>query len=231
MSGCSSSPSSPSGNTASYPSAGSTFSYTYTSVDTNGVTSTPSDSTYSILSDSMTYGGKTNVLAVESQDGGISYYHLETNGDISIYVDLSSLIPVSLPFPLPITTNWFVIPIGSGTEQTSTLFDTTITVPISGTNTQVTILIQTNAKDLGAATVSAAGNSFACEQGSITVTASATTFGGFVQLAASAQTTTIWYSKQLKYYPERQDKTVNSGLLLGNSTTSDTYLLSSYNVK
>ncbi len=212
MSGCSSStsPSSTSGSAGTYPSAGSTFTYTYTSVDTNGVTSAPSDSTYNILSDSMTYGGKTNVLAVQSQDGGISYYHIESNGDISIYIDVSSLLPVSLPISLPITTTWFVIPIGSGTEQTSTLFDTTITIPYNGTNLQVTIAIQTDAKDLGAATVPAAGNSFVCEEGSIAVTASASGLGGFLQLAASTQTTTIWYSKQLNYYHERQDKPVNS---------------------
>ncbi len=179
----------------------------------------------------MTYGGKTNVLAVESQDGGISYYHLESNGDISIYVDVSSLLPTTIPFSLPITTNWFIIPIGSSVEQTSTLFDSTVTVPYNGTNVQVTITIQTDAKDLGPVTISAAGNSFATEAGSIAVTASASGLGGFLQLAASVVTSTIWYSKQLKYYPERQDKTVNSGVLLGNSTTSDTYLLTSYNVK
>jgi hypothetical protein len=227
LSGCSNSTSSSPGNSNPLPGAGSTFTYTYTSVDTNGVTSAPSDSTYTILGDSLTYQGKTNVLEVQDEHGGISYYHLEANGDISIYLDLSS-------FPLPVTlsTNWLVLPIGSSLEQKNVLFDSTIMFPYNGTNTAVDVSVQTDAKDMGPATISAANNSFASEKGAVIVTASASIFGGFVQLASLTETISIWYSKQLKYYPERQDKQVIGGLLLGNSkTTSDTYLLNSYTLK
>jgi hypothetical protein len=231
--GCSSSTSpSSGGNSGPYPSAGSTFTYTYTSVDTNGVTSAPSDSTYTILSDSETYGGKTNVLAVESQDGGISYYHLESNGDISIYVDLSSLIPI--PIALPISTNWFIIPIGSGIEQKIVLFDSTIGFPLNGVNTPIEVLVQTDATDLGSWNVSAANASFSSEKGSmvLTASASASVLGLSVPVASYTQTSTIWYSKQLKYYPEREDQLVTGGALLGTpTTTSDTYLLQSYSEK
>ena len=225
LSGCSS-PSTP-GNTSNEPGAGSSFSYTYTSVDTNGVTSAPSDSSYTVLSDTLTYGGKTNVLEVENQNGGISYFHVESNGDVSIYID-PNIFPI--PLPINLSTNWFIIPLGTHTQQNITLFDSTISYPYNGQNVQVAIVVQTVANDLGAANVSAAGNSYSTEKGSIALTGLASAYGGFLQLGSFNQTTTIWYAKQLKYYVERQDKIVQSGLL-SNSTTSDTYLLSSYSLK
>ncbi len=208
------------------PSSGSTFTYDYSAVDTTGVTGPHSDSTYTVVTNTLSFGGKANVVEVQGGNGSISYFHLESNGDISIYADLSSI-----PIPIGITLSWFTIPIGSKTPQSNSLFDSTITMPYGGTTVPVAVSLTSTAKDLGPATITAAGHSFPCEQGSITVTLTATAFGGLVPVASSAQTTTVWYSKQLKYYPERQDEIVNSGILQGNTTSSDTYLLKSYSEK
>ena len=213
-------------STSNTPGPGSTFTYDYSAVDTNGVTGPHSDSTYTVVSNTLDFAGKTSVIEVQSSAGSISYYHLEQNGDLAVYVDLSTI-----PLPIGVTSSWFVIPIGSKVPLSQTLFDSTVMYPYNGTTIPVAVSITSSAKDIGPTTVTAAGHSFACEKGSLSVTFSASAFGGFVTLASQQTTATISYSKVLKYYPERQDQTVNSGIALGNTTTSDTYLLKSYNEK
>lgn len=208
------------------PGPGSTFTYDYSAVDTNGITGPHSDSTYTVVTNTLAFAGKTNVVEVQNDDGSISYYHLESNGDISVYVDLSNI-----PIPIGMSSAWFVIPIGSKVAQSTTLFDSTIQYPYNGSTIPVAVSITSTSKDIGAATVTIPGHTFPSEKGSLSVSFTASAFGGFVTLGSQIQTVTIWFSKQLKYYPERQDATVNSGVILGNTTSSDTYLLKSYSEK
>ncbi len=208
------------------PGPGSMYTYDYSAIDTNGVTGPHSDSTYTIVTNSLTFAGKTDVVEAQNSDGNISYYHLESNGDLSVYVDLSNI-----PFPIGASSAWFVIPIGSKVAQSTTLFDSTIQYPYNGSSIPVAVSITSTSKDMGPATINIPGHSFPSEKGSLSVSVTASAFGGFVTLASQVVTATIWYSKQLKYYPERQDAIVNSGVILGNTTSSDTYLLKSYSLK
>ena len=170
------------------PGPGSTFTYAFTSVDTNGVTSPVSDSTYIIVSNTLTYQGKTNVIEVQDGSGGIEYYHIESNGNISIFVDFSQLAAVA-----SIPSQWLVIPIGSNVEQTNTLYDTSVMIPIGTTPTPMTVTLTSDGKDLGPTTVTVAGTRYSCENGSLTITlgGTATVFGFPVQVFSQGSAITI----------------------------------------
>jgi hypothetical protein len=201
------------------PGPGSTYTY---SVDTSGVhLSQPS--TYTIVSNSLFYQGKSNVVEVRDDTGGIEYYHIESNGDLSIFIDFNAL--AALPIPLP--TAWLVIPIGSKSTTTGILYDTTVQYQ----GFPVTIQILDTGKYVGPSQVLAAGKTFATEQGSIAVALTASSFSFTV--ASSETTVNLWYSNALAFYPKRHEVAVTNGSALGlpSGTRTTNYILSSYSIK
>ncbi|HEY3874265.1 MAG TPA: hypothetical protein VGM92_02215 [Candidatus Kapabacteria bacterium] len=205
------------------PGTGSSFTYTFVSIDTNGVSSRPTDSSYLVLSNSLAYAGKTPVLEVQDKNQGLAYYHIESNGDLSSYFDLSQIGVGGV---------WLTIPIGSKVTTNTTLLDTTISFP--GFPLPINAVVTATGKDIGPATVTAAGHSFTCEEGSLTITLNATASGLTVE--NTTQTATIWYSPQITYYPKRID--ANTSVSLDPSTfqqqtqtSSDSYVLKSYQLK
>jgi hypothetical protein len=213
------------------PGPNSMYTFDYSSVDTNGITSPHTDSTYTIVSNTLTFQGKSNVIEVRDGSGGLNYYHLEANGDISLFVDFSQAAAFA-----SVPSQWLLIPIGSKIEQTKTLFDTSITDPTGQAPAPIAITLTTDGKDLGATDVNAANNHFACENGSLMITLSGTTavpILGTIQVFSQANTITISYSKLIGFYPERKDVSTNSQInpstfQTQTTTTSDTYLLKSY---
>ncbi|HET6400055.1 MAG TPA: choice-of-anchor D domain-containing protein [Candidatus Kapabacteria bacterium] len=202
------------------PGPGSTFTF---SVDTNGV-HLPRPSTYTVVSNSLFYQGKTNVVEVRDDTGGISYYHLEPNGDLSVFIDFSA--QSALPIPLPAT--WLVIPLGSKQTITSVLYDTTIQYQ----GFPLTIQIVDTGQYTGPSQITAAGKSFATEQGSLTVALTASAFG--FPVASSETTVNIWYANTLAFYPKRRDVSATGGSAVAGQSSgalTTNYLLTTYSVK
>ncbi|GEM_PF-1545961 len=214
------------GGTGNAPGPGSTFTFDTWQVDTNGIAGPHSDSTYTIVSNSLTIHGKSNVMAVRGPSGDVTYYHVESNGDLSVYVDFSNISANGIPVSAFLSSNWFVIPLGSRSAINQTLMDTSITY--NGFPVQLTI---TEAGSyLGSPTVMAAGKSFATAMGSLKFSGKISGLGGLLSITNSLAFD-IWYSRTLGFYPERQDVNTSSGGL-GQSaqTTSSNYLLKSYQI-
>jgi hypothetical protein len=213
------------GVTSTSPKAGSTFTY---AVDTSGVSQ--GDSTYTVVSNSLLFQGKTNVLEVSGPTGDLSYYHVESNGDISIYLDLSSYSAELIGLGVaPIPSTWVTIPLGSKKEVSGVLFDSSLSV--QGSPVPITIIVSDTGMYLGASSVTAAGKTFQTAQGSISLAINATVEGLFSVFSAE-NVTEIWYSTALGYYPKRQDVSSNSGGTVGTQTgataTTTNYKLTSY---
>jgi hypothetical protein len=214
------------GVTSSSPKPGSSFTY---AVDTNGVPQ--GDSTYTVVSNSLPYQGKTNVLEVSGPTGALNYSHVESNGDVSVYVDLSSVSAqlISAGIFAVIPSQWITIPLGSKHTLSNVLFDSTLT--ITGIPFPVQVIISDTSLYLGSSSVTAAGKSFQTNEGSISLAINASV-GGFVTLLSADQTTEIWYSNSLGYYPKRQDVSSNTQNTTGTggttTTTTTNYKLVSY---
>ena len=208
------------------PKAGSTFTF---AVDTSGVPQ--GDSTYTVVSNSLSYQGKANVLGVSGPTGGLSYSHVESNGDVSVYVDLSAISAqlISAGIFAVIPSQWFTIPLGSKRTLSSVLFDSTLT--ITGIPFPVQVIISDTSLYLGSSSVTAAGKSFQTNEGSVSVAINASV-GGFVTLLSAENTTEIWYSNSLGYYPKRQDVSSNTQNTTGTggttTTTTTNYRLITY---
>lgn len=206
------------------PGPGSSFTFDTWQVDTNGNTSVHSDSTYTIVSNSMSYMGKTNVMAVRGPDGSVSYYNVAANGDISAYVDFSGS-------GAPMPSQWFTIPLGSKTEIKKTLFDSSITTTYQGLPVTLLITATSDAKYLGSPSITAAGKSFQTNNGLLAIVVSVSGFGGLIS-TTNTSTTNIWYSNTLGFYPKRQDVQASSGGFGQTATTSSAnYLLKSDVIK
>lgn len=211
----------------SSPGPGSTFTY---AVDTSGVPQ--GDSTYTVVSNSLSFQGKTNVLEVSGPTGDLNYYHVESNGDISVYLDLSSysaeLAGAGIMTTIPST--WVTIPLGSKQQVTSVLFDSTLTLE----NLPVTVIISDTGLYLGTSSVTAAGKLFQTNMGSMSIAINAT-IEGILPVFSGENETEIWYSNTLGYYPKRQDVSSSSqgGVGTGTTTTATTtnYKLQSYTIK
>ncbi|HZK77165.1 MAG TPA: choice-of-anchor D domain-containing protein [Candidatus Kapabacteria bacterium] len=202
------------------PGPGSSFTF---NMDTNGV-QLPQPSTYTIVSNSLFYQGKANVVEVRDDTGGLSYYHTEPNGDLSVFIDFNA--QSALPIPLPAT--WLVIPLGSKQTTTSVLYDTTIQYQ----GLPVTVQILDTGKYTGRSQVTAAGKTFATNQGSLSVALTANAFG--FPVASSETTVNIWYANALAFYPKRRDVSAGSGSAvsgLSAGTVATNYLLTSYSLK
>jgi hypothetical protein len=215
------------GNGIVGPNSGSTFLYHFTS-DTNGVSLPSGDSLYTVASNSLTYQGKTNVIKVQHQNGGIDYTHIEANGDISVYLDFGV---VAAFIPGLLQPGWFTIPIGSKSEIQKTILDTSIT--FSGVPLQVTV--KTDATDLGAGSVVVSGQSLTCEKGSMQVSIQAIAYG-ILPFINDVSTSTVWYSNAIKFVAERKNTDTQSSVdpqtfSSSSSTTNETFLLKSYNLK
>ncbi len=208
------------------PKTGSTFTY---AVDTSGVPQ--GDSTYTVVSNSLSDHGKTNVLEVSGPTGALNYYHFESNGDVSIFLDLSSyseeLLALGVAATIPST--WVTIPLGSKQQVSSVLFDSSLT--IQGSPVPVTVIISDTGMYLGASSVNAAGKSFQTVQGSMSLAINASVEGLFTVISAE-NVTEIWYASSLGYYPKRQDvstSTQNTGGTGGTTTATTTnYKMVSY---
>ena len=204
------------------PGPGSTYTY---NVDTNGVVVSPT--TLTIVSNSLSYGGKNDVVEVRDDTGGIEYYHVEQNGDLSLYMDFNQLSGAGGLVPLPAT--WVTIPLGSKKTTSQVLFDSAVT--IQGSPLPVTILISDTGRYIGTASVNAAGKSFATDQGSLTIAGTAS-IGGLITVFSFSMTSNIWYAKQIAFYPRRRDVVASYDAQTSTSTTSTTnYLLRTYQVK
>ncbi len=203
--------------TVTTPGPGSTYTY---SVDTNGTALPPS--TYTVVSNTLSFQGKTNVVEIRDDTGGLQYYHVESNGDLSVFVDFNTLAPL----PLGLPTAWLTIPLGSHQTTTNLLYDTSITY----NSLPVTIQLVDTGRYVGPSQVPAAKKVFQTDQGSISVALTASTFGFAV---ASAETVVnIWYAKQIAFYPKRRDIAVTNAAALGiaPSNVTTNYLLTSYTV-
>ncbi len=214
------------GVSSTSPKAGSTFTY---AVDTSGVPQ--GDSTYTVVSNSLTFQGKTNVLEVRGPTGDLNYYHTESNGDISIYLDLSSysvdLIALGVAAEVPST--WVTIPLGSKRQVSNVLFDSSLT--IQGSPVPIQVIISDTGMYLGATSVTAAGKSFPTVQGSMSLAINAT-IGGIYSVFSAENETEIWYSNTIGYYVKRQDIGSSSQNGLGTptppTTTTTNYKMLSY---
>jgi len=173
------------GVTSTSPKAGSTFTY---AVDTNGVAQ--GDSTYTVVSNSLSFQGKTNVLEVSGPTGDLNYYHIESNGDVSVYLDLSAysaeLISAGIVGNIPST--WVTIPLGSKQANQSVLFDSTLSLD----GFPVSVIITDSGRFIGSSSITAAGKAFQATEGSMSLAINATVEGLITVFSADNQTE-IWY--------------------------------------
>lgn len=185
------------GSSASSPNPGSTFTY---AVDTSGVSQ--GDSTYTVVSNSLTFHGKTNVLEVRGPTGNLNYYHFESNGDIAVFVDLSSYSAQLIAFGVVanIPSTWVTIPLGSKQPVTGILFDSTLTIQ----SLPVSVIISDTGLYIGTSSVTAAGNTFQTVQGSMSIGINAT-LEGLISVISAENVTEVWFSNSLGFYPKRQD--------------------------
>lgn len=203
------------GGTVVNPGPGSSYTYDSWAVDTNGNSGTHADSTFTIMSNSLSYQSKTNVIQVREPSGDISYYHMEANGDLSIFLDLAS-------GGLPAPSQWFTIPLGSHKSKTVPLYDTT---------TQgFEVKIEAVSAYAGPSSIAANGKTFATDQGSLAIVTTITVAGLFTQ--TQSHIVSIWFAKQLGFYAKRTDVDSTPSGLTGPAVTSSTnYVLKTYSIK
>ncbi len=205
------------------PGAGSTFTY---AVDTNGVSQ--GDSTYTILSNMLSFQGKTNVIEVLGPTGDTNYYHIESNGDISIYFDFSALASfVSIP------SSWLAIPIGSRQATSTTLVNNPNgSIQYNGLTVPGSITVTAVGAYIGPEQVTATGKTFATENGSMTINFNFQgTFQNIPVSYSQSNSFEMWYSKAITFYPKRQDVATSTSAILGSSLTTTNYLLLSDKIK
>jgi len=209
------------------PGPGSSFTFTCVT-DTNGVViGRGADSTYTVVSNTLTYQGKTNVLQMRGPSGDFTYYHVETNGDVSTFLDLTAL-------GAPIPAAWFTVPIASKTPVVQTLYRQDTTVDFSGFPLPITLTVVDSATSQGGkVSINANGKSFSTDIGRISVTfrADASLLGNLYE---NYNSVTIWYSKELAFFLKRIDGNDNvSNQLIGlpNSSSRTTYNIKSYIAK
>lgn len=205
--------------TTTTPGPGSTYTF---AVDTNGI-KLPS-STYTVISNSLTFQGKSNVVELRDDTGGTAYYHVESNGDLSVYIDFNA----NSALPIPVPPAWLTIPLGSKQKTTAVLYDTNITYNGFPATIQA---VDTGAYQ-GSSQVPAAGKTFATDQGSLSVALTVSSFG--FSVFSYETVVNIWYAKQIAFYPKRRDVSQTAGsTLIGVPAISTTtnYLLTSYSIK
>jgi hypothetical protein len=205
------------------PGPGSSFTFDTWQVDTLGVSSRHVDSIYTIVTNSLSFQGKTNVIEVRGPSGDLTYYHVESNGDVSTFVDLSG--GGVAPIPLPVSSAWFTIPLGSKRTISNTLFDTTISV--QGIPLPIDAKIVSVGSYVGSPSLTVAGKTFPTDEGALTVTASGSV-GGFLTLFSQSTAINIWFVKELAFYAKRQDVTTLSQQGQPDQTSSSNYELKSY---
>jgi hypothetical protein len=205
------------------PGAGSSYTFAVVSIDTNGVSTEGKDRTLHILANDLEYGGKTNVVEVIDDSGNTSFYHRESNGDLSTYIDLSAAAALGVNIP----NGWFTIPLGSKQEIKQTLFDTTgVTIP--GVPIPVDVTVQSDATYTGPQNVAgAAGQTFATESGALKVTFTISGLGGLIKVS-QIETANIWYSQVLQFYAKRSQVSQAIG---SKRTATETWTIKSYSLK
>lgn len=204
------------------PGEGSTFAYSVVVTDTNGVATAGPDQILTIAANNLEYQGKTNVVEVTDDAGGITYYHRDPNGDLSVYVDLSGAGAMGLSLP----SGWYVIPLGSKTEIKQTLFDTTgITIP--NVPVPVDVSVTSDATYTGAQNVVGAGQTFATQAGALKITITISALGGLIKVN-QIETGNVWYSKDLQFPAKRSQVSQNIG---SKKTSNTTWTIKSYDLK
>jgi hypothetical protein len=148
------------------PTAGSSYTYNVYDTDAAGAKVPGTDATQVdvILETGITYEGKENVFVV-SEGGLLSYYSLEDNGDISVYLDAAQSGPLGA-----VIAGWKRLPYGS--KKTNVVLlekDTTIT--LEGVPVPVTVKIKQVASYTGETTVTIGGKSYNVDNVTFTTSA------------------------------------------------------------
>ena len=202
--------------TKTTPGVGSTYTYDVWDYDSTANTSTPhTDSTYTVIADTLTMGGKTNVIAIQNADGNTDYYHMESNGDISKYLS------VSMQGILTTKAVWITVPVASHTSQpTVTLLDSSITY----SGFPIAVKVTATSSYLAPDSLSISNKMYAASKGLVTILVDA----GIAENATV--TSTIWYVPSIFFLGKNVRHDSFSGFAL-NRKAAHFETLTSFNVK
>lgn len=204
------------------PGVGSVYAYSVVVTDTNGVSTPAADQTLTIVANDLVYDGKTNVVEVLDDQGGVNYYHREQNGDLSTYVDLSAVQAIGIG----VQSGWYTIPLGSKAELKQDLYDTS-NVTLPGVPLPVDVNVTSDATYTGPQSVVAAGQTFATETGALKILFTISGLGGLIKLTQT-ETGNVWYSSALQFPAKRSQVEQQIG---SKKTSTTTWTIKSYDLR
>ena len=210
------------------PGVGSSFTFNFTTVDTNGVTAPSTDSVYHVASTSVSLAGKTGVIVVVGPTGDSMFYHPETNGDVSEYfqsvtIDLSNAGVNTDPIVIP--AQWTILPTGTHTAQNLTLYDSTTdgTVQYLGQTVAVQLHLTATSQSTysGTEAISAASTTFNTQKAdNNAVVRLQVIAGGSTQVDQSeTHRSTVWYAPNIEFFVKEIQAIQPHGSTKLNTTT------------
>jgi len=189
-----------------YPLAGSLYSYDAVQLDSNGhPIGNPYVVTQTIIASGLTYQGKSNVE--ETSDS--TYFHIEDNGDVSVYVPGFPTYPATNM----VGAGWVTVPFESHTGKMEVRSVDQDFIDSSGK--QITLKVRDSVGWIANTTVDAGGKSFAASRGFFSQIAIYTDGTNAIGLGSGSE---LFFSSELGFVVQQNN--LHKQVIYANGSTS-----------